>query len=369
MRDGPTGVAHMAKSQSREDDLAARTLGQALREGACPTVQGRVLFLKAHPATVDAVDGSRGWTCVQSRRPIASRLESGGHVVLREAPSPSGSFDTVLALPPRQRDEARACLARAVASVRPGGRVLAAMSNLEGARSGERDLGMLMGDIEHFSRSKCRIFGGVVDADRIDRSLLQQWQDLDATRPILDGRYISRPGLFAWNRVDTASALLAEQLPTDLAGAVADLGAGYGYLSVQALERCPGITSMDLYEAEARALEPARQNLARVLARIDCDTPVQAHWHDVTLGLGRRFDVVICNPPFHAGRADRPELGRAFIMAAADALRPGGSLWMVANRHLPYEATLAQGFASVHAVAERDGFKVIHAVKAAGGAG
>ena len=61
--------------------------------------------------------------------------------------------------------------------------------------------------------------------------------------------------------------------------------------------------------------------------------------------------------------ADRPDIGRAFIAAAAEALRPGGRLLLVANRHLPYEAVLDAHFGSVRTLAQQQGFKVIEAVK------
>ena len=88
---------------------------------------------------------------------------------------------------------------------------------------------------------------------------------------------------------------------------------------------------------------------------------IALHWHDVTAGLPGRYDAVVSNPPFHQGRADQPELGRAFITAAAKALLPDGQLWLVANRHLPYEATLAAHFAEVRTVTDEGGFKVIAA--------
>jgi 16S rRNA (guanine1207-N2)-methyltransferase len=88
---------------------------------------------------------------------------------------------------------------------------------------------------------------------------------------------------------------------------------------------------------------------------------VSVHWHDVTRGLPQKYDAIVSNPPFHQGRADLPALGQAFIVSAADALLPDGCLWLVANRHLPYEALLMKRFREVHAVTMQDGFKVIEA--------
>jgi 16S rRNA (guanine1207-N2)-methyltransferase len=194
----------------------------------------------------------------------------------------------------------------------------------------------------------------------VDAELAAQWRALDAPRPVAGGRFVSRPGVFSWDRIDPASALLAEHLPSSLRGRAADLGAGFGYLSVELLERCAGIAALDLYEAQARALELARANLAPFAGR----TALGFHWHDVTAGLPARYDVIVTNPPFHAhGNAARPDIGRRFIAVAAQALVPGGRLWLVANRHLPYEAELDAGFGEARLVAQRDGFKVVEAVK------
>jgi 16S rRNA (guanine1207-N2)-methyltransferase len=200
-----------------------------------------------------------------------------------------------------------------------------------------------------------------VNAATLDAALLSAWREGDAPRPILDGRFMSRPGVFAWDRIDAASALLAEHLPTTLAGSAADLGCGIGYLSAELLQRCRGVVSVDLHEAEARALELARRNLAPFADRVS----LVFHWHDVTQGLPGRHDVIVSNPAFHAqGSMDRPDIGRAFITAAAAALSPGGRLWMVANRHLPYESVLNARFGTVRIVAQSQGFKIIEAIKA-----
>ncbi|WP_266183183.1 class I SAM-dependent methyltransferase [Dyella humicola] len=319
---------------------------------------GRALFMRARDGFRLREMARPGWVCEQSFKPFADALERSG--LKLGAPDSDERYPLVLVLPPRQRDEARALFAQAMRRAAPGGVVLAAMPNTEGARSGEADLARLAGSLQVISKHKCRVFWTSPLGDAAGSQLLDEWSALDAPRRNAAG-YISRPGLFAWDRVDPASALLAAHLPADLSGRLADLGAGYGYLATQVLARCAGVTGIDLYEAERRALEPARFNLED--GQRACGRPVTfaIHWHDVTQGLPHRYDVIVSNPPFHQGRADLPELGRAFIDTAAAALLPHGRLWLVANRHLPYEATLAARFTEVRTVTTQEGFKVIEA--------
>jgi 16S rRNA (guanine1207-N2)-methyltransferase len=346
---------------SAGDDAALTTLLLPFATGALPwPASNRVLFLRAR-AGGGLPTVSTHWVCEQSFRPYADALRRAG---LTAAPVVcEGKFDLVLVLPPRQRDESRALLARALQHLAGAGVVVASMLNAEGARSAESDLASLAGPVQTLSKNKCRVFWATEDSARMDLGRIAAWALLDAPRPIADGRFQSRPGLFAWDRIDAASALLASCLPADLSGHGADLGAGFGYLSAEVIARCPGVVALDLYEAEARALDLARINLTNQAERVP---PVKLayHWHDVTSGLAERYDFIVSNPPFHQGRADLPDLGRAFIAAAAAALKPRGRLWLVANRHLPYEAALANGFASCRSVQVQDGFKVIEAIKA-----
>jgi 16S rRNA (guanine1207-N2)-methyltransferase len=234
------------------------------------------------------------------------------------------------------------------------------VSNNEGARSSEGDLEKIAGPLSTMTKNKCRVFWTEPLHGPADTTLAEQWLALDAVRPISDSRFVSRPGVFAWDRIDPASALLAKHLPEDLAGRAADLGAGFGYLSVELLSRCPRITALDLFEAEQRALDLARLNLRNVATQ----AKVEFHWHDVTTGLPNTYDVIVTNPPFHTqSRTDRPDIGRRFIAVAAEALRPGGRLWLVANRHLPYEEILSSQFGSVKTIVQEHGFKIIAAVK------
>jgi 16S rRNA (guanine1207-N2)-methyltransferase len=319
---------------------------------------GSGLFLRARDGYRLREMAGPGWLCEQSFKPFADALARSG-LTLGEAAT-DAHFKLVLVLPPRQREEARALFARAVLHAEGGGVVLACVPNAEGAKSAQADLQALLGSVSHLSKHKCRVFWGVSLASSIDRALLNAWLVLDRPHPNTAG-YFSRPGLFAWDRVDTASALLAAHLPEDLHGHVADFGAGYGFLATQIIAKCPHITALDLYEAEARALEPARLNMERALHESGRELAFAVHWHDIACGVEQRYDAIVSNPPFHQGRADLPDLGRAFIARAANALKPQGSLWIVANRHLPYESTLATHFQHVRTVAMQDGFKVIAA--------
>ena len=116
---------------------------------------------------------------------------------------------------------------------------------------------------------------------------------------------------------------------------------------------------MDVYDAEARALECAKLNLSPFSA----DTQLEYFWHDVAKGIQGPYDFVISNPPFHQGREEVQALGQAFIEAAAKSLKPGGRFYMVANRHLPYEGSLKSHFSKVNMLAMQDGFKVFAAIK------
>jgi 16S rRNA (guanine1207-N2)-methyltransferase len=346
----------------RNEDRPLETLLLPLLEGHLAWPGGGALFLRARAGAPLQTRSWPGLVCHQTFAPDAAALERLHlRVLTDDLDAATQKFPLVLILPPRQRDEARALLARAAHLTERGGRIVACLSNDEGARSGEADLERIVGPLTTLTKNKCRVFWSAPLGAPHAAALVEEWLRLDAVRPIDGGRFVSRPGVFAWDRIDVASQLLAEHLPPDLAGRAADLGAGFGYLSVELLQRCPRIAALDVYEAERRALDLARRNLAELEAR----AAIRYCWHDVTAGLTDRYDAIVCNPPFHThARADRPDIGRRFIAAAAQSLLPGGRLWLVANRHLPYEQALGAGFERVRIVTQQHGFKIVEALKA-----
>ena len=149
--------------------------------------------------------------------------------------------------------------------------------------------------------------------------------------------------------------MLIEALPAKLPKRLADLGAGWGYLSRQLLMR-DKIRELHLIEADFAALECARKNVI--------DERAHFHWADATrFTPDQPFDGIITNPPFHTTRKADPDIGRSFITAAAGMLTPSGQMYLVANRHLPYERTLSEAFHHVEEIAGDNAFKILRAIK------
>lgn len=263
------------------------------------------------------------------------------------ATGPEGRFAAAMVCLPRARAEARDLIAQAAALTE--GPLIIDGQKTDGIDAMLKDLRARVAVSDPIAKGHGKIFWFPSPG-----AALADWR----AAPGLcegDGRvWHTGPGLFSADGIDPASALLAAALPAGLKGVVADLGAGWGYLSARLLDQAPGVSALHLVEADARALECARRNVT--------DARAVFHWADATQPLPRLpLDVVIMNPPFHQGRAARPALGAAFIAAAAAMLKPSGQLFLVANRHLPYESTLAETFRKVTELPGSPGFKIVHA--------
>jgi 16S rRNA (guanine1207-N2)-methyltransferase len=244
------------------------------------------------------------------------------------------SLDEAVALAPPGTEERRAVLAHLLRALRPGGRLTAlAPKDRGGSRLGKELIAFGCGVSETARRHHRICITTRPDSPAGLESAIQ------AGAPRLEGGLWTWPGVFSWKAVDPGSALLARHLPA-LSGRGADLGCGVGVLAHPVL-RSPRVESLLLVDIDRRAVECARRNVDDPRATFAWADVLQPH-----PGLATSTSSSATRPFHHAGAEDR-RLGQAFVRRAHGALRRGGTLHLVANRHLPYEGVLSELFAQV----------------------
>jgi 16S rRNA (guanine1207-N2)-methyltransferase len=262
----------------------------------------------------------------------------------------AGSVDSIMMLAPAGTLERRYALAQAFMALKTGGTLMVMALNKKG---GTR----LSSELEYFGvahvdegRNHYRICECTKPATLTH---VQEALDAGALQPVTESGLWSQPGVFSWNKVDVGSAMLAKNLPP-LSGKGADLGSGIGFLALAALT-FPKVEQLTLVEIDRRAVDAAKRNVT--------DPRAVFMWQDVREASLQGLDFVVMNPPFHDTGMEDHGLGQSFVQAAANCLRSGGLCYMVANRHLPYEATLKTAFKTVTSLGEMQGFKLYEARK------
>ena len=320
--------------------MSGSRLSTVFDDGMLPLPEGPVCVVR--PGVGHDLSALPEAVVIETFYPDHAYWAAMGRTMAREMPP----VDMAVVVVPRAKALARAMLAEAVAKARL---VLVDGQKTDGVDSLWRDLRKRLGrDLPSVTKAHGRLFW--FEAAGVD---LADWAMAPPARGP-EGFY-TQAGVFSDGAVDRGSALLAAALPAKLGPRVADLGAGWGYLGAAVLAR-EGVAQLDLIEAEALALDCARLNIT--------DPRAAFHWADATAFRSEaKYNTVVTNPPFHAGRAADPGLGRAFIAAAAGMLVPNGTLWLVANRHLPYEATLREAFVKVDEAGGDGAFKVYSATR------
>ncbi len=311
--------------------------------------------LPAEPVLVmaargDADFGALGQVhCVQGFAPDHDRLAARGLSVSPDLPE-GGAYATALVQIVKAKAGTLGAIAEALGALRPGGLLLVDGQKDEGIESIAKTLRGVFAIAGSFAKAHGKLIW-LVRPDPLPEAVLD-WM----AAPIeTDEGYVTVPGGFSADGPDRGSELLVALVPP-LAGRVADLGAGWGYVAGELLSEQQGIEALDLIEADHAMLEAAAANIDDPRARF--------FWADATrFQPDTRYDAIVSNPPFHLGRHADPDLGRAFIAAAQRMLHPGGRFFMVANRHLPYEDALKAAFGTGRLLGELEGYKIYEAAK------
>ena len=318
----------------------------ALDAGLALPDAGKVAAFRP-PADIDLSHLDTGRVqVIHDSRPLYDHWAEKGYEAVRNT---QDRYAAAIVSLPRAKADARALIAEACAVT--DGPVVIDGQKTDGVDSILRDMRRRVTVQGPISKAHGKIFW-------IDAGMSHFFEDWQAGPSLTDGGFWTAPGVFSADAVDLGSAMLADALPERMEGQVADLGAGWGYLSAHVLTR-PQVEEVHLVEAGHMALECARRNVT--------DDRATFHWADVTTWEPpQRMQAVVMNPPFHTGRAAEPAMGQAFVAAAARVLGTHGTLWMVANRHLPYEAELNTHFAEVEELGGDARFKLFRAHRPTG---
>lgn len=169
----------------------------------------------------------------------------------------------------------------------------------------------------------------------------------------------SGPNVFSRERLDHGSRMLLGAVPTgDEPLRVLDIGCGNGVLALAAAKRNPAAVVKGLDESY-QAVASARGNAQR--ARLSEENITFKVAADLSDEPGGKYDLILCNPPFHQGMALGDQLAWGMMHQARRLLAPGGRLLVVGNQHLGYHVKLKRLYGRVEVVASDRRFVVLEA--------
>ena len=182
-----------------------------------------------------------------------------------------------------------------------------------------------------------------------------RWREIVADLGGRGMRLLTDAGVFARGGIDRGTRRLIENLAVPPgARRLVDLGCGYGPIGLALAAMAP-MAEVYLVDVNERACELARLNaanngLSNAIVRLGSGLSA----------LEGAFDLIATNPPIRAGK----RVVYGLMAEAAERLRPGGELWVVARTAqgaLSLARELRRLFPEVEEMAKGGGFRVYRA--------
>ena len=276
---------------------------------------------------------------------------------------PPSHFDALLFRISKERASSHHVINQAAVLLKPDSELLLSGEKNEGIKTYVKQACQLFGDKTSTQKNGLSYLASV-SLRSANASLLDD-KNYPQLRPITvnlqmstDRQYISKPGIFGWNKIDRGSAFLIQHLSPFLSRydntprSLLDLGCGYGYLGCEA-SRHP-FTSITATDNNAAALAAAKENFSQ-LSHPDCQVVAA----DAGDQLNQLFDTILCNPPFHQGFTVDDALSVKFLYNTKRLLSSIGQALFVVNSFIPLEYKAKQYFRHADILANNGSFKLV----------
>ena len=175
--------------------------------------------------------------------------------------------------------------------------------------------------------------------------------------------FYSSPPLFSWRQIDKGTIVLANGMQLADCGKMLDLGCGYGVIGIAAAVCFPDL-KVTMTDATERAVYLTEMNVKKyeLTNRVEVKKgylygPVEVSGAEQHGVLMKKFDAIISNPPYSAGK----EVVKTIIERAPSHLNSGGTLQIV-GRHTKggrmYKEIMQSVFKEVEETGKSGGFRV-----------
>lgn len=311
----------------------------------------------------DAIVGNKQLHCLSNRFDVAQSLTAeGADVVFSDFDFhgfEADSFDQVVYRVSKERPVVHHVINQAGRILKVGGELLLVGHKQEGIQTHIDRAQRHLGNKARVEKEKQSRLAWIKRREVLGAALDDK--DYAQLRPAVTtdfGKILSKPGLYGWNKEDQGSRLLlslfAEQITNGQFDGkrLLDIGCGYGYLSIGAAQH-HAFQQVIACDNNAAALLACRANLDAF------EVAGEVVASDVSDQVDGRFDLVLCNPPFHQGFHTEQALSKRFLQGAAKHLSKNGEAWFVVNQFLPADTLAREFFAEVQVIGHNKSFKVL----------
>lgn len=264
-------------------------------------------------------------------------------------------FSRVVYRVSKERAVVHHCINLSVSLLADNGRLTLLGRKNDGIKTHARNAGLVFGD-----RTSAKKQGLCYAAElhkTADTGEVLPSEDYPQLRRIQLGElsFYSKPGIFGWNKVDRGSELLVDVLRNrtgefTTSGRLLDLGCGWGYLTLATADL--GFSERVATDNNITAITAAKRNFD------EAELKVRTLTDDCGSQLEDRFDLILCNPPFHQGFSVSEELSKKFVKQTARLLKQKGAALFVVNQFVPLEKLAESHFSQADILAHKHGFKV-----------